>query len=664
MGKPAAYAAAQRQLPVGFDSSISPATEQGGASGGTDAVDTDQGGAYRGEFLRFLRDLTSIRTTLHSIPPGPHLDTHRLVQYPWSWLDTVQGGASGGAILVDTEQGRASDGPVRVENRGHVDASVSDDGDMRESSEETKTGEVLDALSEFDYSDESEDDDSVFYEYHPGLDEFVDDVELDSEYDDEAETFRQDDDEMRSLERDIYGQEHCGKATFYRISLHDVANESEAYRKECIPPIAQKTRQQQLDSQAKDPKKAVDDLDIIDRLEMQKPIKEYEILHVIGLLVDRTLCGHTDGPEKHWTVGKDGAVPRVTFGRYMKRDRFRMITRFLPFTRCKGQTNDKAFKIRPILQVIEKTFRRGYRLGPVVSFDEGTIPNRSQYIPIRVYNKDKHHKYGTKYYMTCYAETGYCTTSPVHMISTGCSTTLTYVTRKDKKTGAITQIPCPRLVANYHSGMGGVDTRDQIRLQRYSIQRCVTFKKYYRQILLAFVDMAVVNGFILHKNIMKRKGERVPTHAEYMRQLHVELLAATSVSFRTNRYVEDLASVPTYGRDHVLRSTTELYKAKSGKSKGKSKSRQFMCKVCSTLSPPKVKSFESRFYCSECSEALGGYIPLCNTVRRTGAGNTLTCSQIWLSAWGSGAAISSHLRKRIGIRKRKRTESSGEEDSE
>ncbi|KAJ8522432.1 hypothetical protein ON010_g17700 [Phytophthora cinnamomi] len=212
--------------------------------------------------------------------------------------------------------------------------------------------------------------------------------------------------------------------------------------------------------------------------------------------------------------------------------------------------------------------------------------------------------------------------------------------------------------------MGGVDTHDQIRLQRYSIQRCVAFKKYYRQLFLAFVDMALVNGFILHKIIMKRKGKRVPTHAEYMQQLHIELLAVSAISFRTNRHGQDLASVPTGNRDHVLRSTSELYKAKSGKSKGKSKSRQFLCKVCSALSPPNVKSFETRFYCRECTEALQGYIPLCNTVRRPEAGNTLTCSQIWHGAWGSGAAIPAHQRGRIRLRKRKRTEVSDGEDNE
>ncbi|POM74533.1 Hypothetical protein PHPALM_8498 [Phytophthora palmivora] len=50
-----------------------------------------------------------------------------------------------------------------------------------------------------------------------------------------------------------------------------------------------------------DPEKILEDLDdITEKLERQKPIREHEILHVIGLLVVRTLCEHTDGLAKHW----------------------------------------------------------------------------------------------------------------------------------------------------------------------------------------------------------------------------------------------------------------------------------------------------------------------------------------------------------------------------
>ncbi|EEY63459.1 uncharacterized protein PITG_22556, partial [Phytophthora infestans T30-4] len=124
---------------------------------------------------------------------------------------------------------------------------------------------------------------------------------------------------------------------------------------------------------------------------------------------------------------------------------------------------------------------------------------------------------------------------------------------------------------HYHSGMGGVNTHDQIHLQRYSIQRCVAFKNYYCQRFLAFIDMALVNGFILHTMVMKRKGKRAPTYAEYMRQLHVELLAVTAISFRTNQHAEDLASVPNGNLDHVLRALMNYTRLNSARAKGRAK---------------------------------------------------------------------------------------------
>lgn len=176
--------------------------------------------------------------------------------------------------------------------------------------------------------------------------------------------------------------------------------------------MAKAQRDKQLQAQRRDPVKSVQPLEVLEeQLRNMKPIQAHEILHVIGLLIARTLCGHTDGLEKHWATREDGAVPRGTFSRYMKRERFRLVTRYLHFTKNDPAAagTDKAWKVRPILQVLEKTFHRGYRLGPRISFDEGTIPNRSKFNPVRVYNKEKPHKYGTKVYMTCCAETGYCT---------------------------------------------------------------------------------------------------------------------------------------------------------------------------------------------------------------------------------------------------------------
>ncbi|ETL31837.1 hypothetical protein L916_15444, partial [Phytophthora nicotianae] len=192
---------------------------------------------------------------------------------------------------------------------------------------------------------------------------YADEVESDPVFDDESGVFQQDDAAMRGLGESgwkIYDQDHCADRSLSGADLYtgrwgitksaaafadsplsmlfyflpkalwkNITAESEAYQKRCIPAIAEKTRERQLAVQARDPKKTVDDLDaIVDKLERQKSIREHEILHVLGLLVARTLCGHTDDLAKHWTVSEDGAVPRGTFG-------------------SEGRTTDKAFKIRP-----------------------------------------------------------------------------------------------------------------------------------------------------------------------------------------------------------------------------------------------------------------------------------------------------------------------------
>ncbi|OWY90330.1 hypothetical protein PHMEG_00041586, partial [Phytophthora megakarya] len=261
---------------------------------------------------------------------------------------------------------------------------------------------------------------------------------------------------------------------------------------------------------------------------------------------------------------------------------------------------------------IEKTFRRGYRLGRVISFDEGMMPNRSKFNPMRIFMPDKPSKRhivrgeiycfeyvtldSTEYQIRAYVvrniskalinqpakrlvvtdsfyscialslkllqmklyhvgtaridRLGWCTTlqfeqkkrpkrmprgqgtyrtaqardhpelialswmdsKPVNMVATGCSTQLASVLRTEKD-GTRSTIPCPQLVVDYAIGMGDVDVHDQLRLQRYSIQKCISLRKYYKQLFLCIVDMAVVNGYIVHRITLKKKGMTPPTHA-------------------------------------------------------------------------------------------------------------------------------------------------------
>ncbi|KAE9307816.1 hypothetical protein PR003_g20903 [Phytophthora rubi] len=183
-----------------------------------------------------------------------------------------------------------------------------------------------------------------------------------------------------------------------------IADETNQYRAQNISAVA-------AARQAQDPRVSVPNLEEIDQgLSKLKRIKPHEIVHVIVLLIARTIGPIRDGLAKHWATEEDGAIPRGTFSRFMKRSRFEAILQFLHFNNnAEGEAHlDEAWKIRPVLQTVDKTFRRGYRLGKVIPFGEGMMPNRSKYNPMHVFMPDKPSKYGTNVYMTCCAETAYC----------------------------------------------------------------------------------------------------------------------------------------------------------------------------------------------------------------------------------------------------------------
>jgi hypothetical protein len=192
---------------------------------------------------------------------------------------------------------------------------------------------------------------------------------------------------------------------------------------------------------------------------------------------------------------------------------------------------------------------------------------------------------------------------PVNMLATGCSTQVTSVLRT-KKDGTRSTVPCPQLVVDYGLGMGGVDVHDQLRLQRYSIQKCISLRKYYKQLFLCIVDMAVVNGYIVHCITHKKRGEKPPTHAAYLRRLHVQLLALRTINFETHPNAKDLVSVPISRQQHTLVNTAEFYSSSK-----QHKRRQYLCKVCSAFADTKTKSFETSFYCQQCSDVFGGRVP-------------------------------------------------------
>ncbi|KAE9218212.1 hypothetical protein PF004_g13929 [Phytophthora fragariae] len=130
---------------------------------------------------------------------------------------------------------------------------------------------------------------------------------------------------------------------------------------------------------------------------------------------------------------------------------------------------------------------------------------------------------------------------PVHCLCTGGNLEIYRVIRQDR---AIQQeVPCPWVVKDFHAFMGGVDVHDQLRLQRYSIQRAVRFKIYFRSFVLGLIDLAIVNGYIEHKTYHKNKASRPLTHVKYIKKLHLQLFRLQAADmFEANIFAVQQAS--------------------------------------------------------------------------------------------------------------------------
>ena len=140
-----------------------------------------------------------------------------------------------------------------------------------------------------------------------------------------------------------------------------------------------------------------------------RQIFPHEVVQYIGLLLAHVLSPHKR-LNMHWAKDSIGAVPSGTFGEVMSRARFEEVARFLHFSdnNAPQAARDRAWKIRPVLETIQRTFKQGYVLGYHISLDEGMLPCRNRHNPTRQYMKDKPHKWGTKCVLTCCAITGYC----------------------------------------------------------------------------------------------------------------------------------------------------------------------------------------------------------------------------------------------------------------
>lgn len=69
--------------------------------------------------------------------------------------------------------------------------------------------------------------------------------------------------------------------------------------------------------------------------------------------------------------------------------------------------NDRAWKIRPVLDTLEQTFKNGYIPRSSLSFDEGMLPPHSKFNRTRMYMMDTPHNWGETIH-DMVSRTSYC----------------------------------------------------------------------------------------------------------------------------------------------------------------------------------------------------------------------------------------------------------------
>lgn len=124
-------------------------------------------------------------------------------------------------------------------------------------------------------------------------------------------------------------------------------------------------------------------------------------------------------------------------------------------------------------------------------------------------------------------------------------------------------VPVPTAVKDYNCFMGGVDRLDQL-IGYYS--RWKKSRKWYMTVLHHFIDIAVTNSYLLHKQLCSSQEEQAITHQGFQEQLRVELCG---VSWQPAR--ESYQHLPV-----AISGTVGSQKATEGRRK---------CRVCGKCTP-------------------------------------------------------------------------------
>ncbi|KAJ8563875.1 hypothetical protein ON010_g7473 [Phytophthora cinnamomi] len=215
--------------------------------------------------------------------------------------------------------------------------------------------------------------------------------------------------------------------------------------------------------------------------------------------------------------------------------------------------------------------------------------------------------------------------------------------------GEPSEIPCPKLVKDYHHNMGGVDVHDQLRLQRFSVQNAFRFKKYYKALFLGLLDLALVNAYLVHRTHYSRMGKMGMSHSGFLAMLHAQLLAVKPTDMEEQDdptpFQQPLARRYINRSDHVP-SETQDFHGEVGDPDRKRMHRA--CKVCSILAAPGKRGKNTKWLCEACSEGRTGDMGVYTSelVLRDRAAETLATVQLVVTC---KAVVEAPPKRKVGV---------------
>jgi hypothetical protein len=118
-----------------------------------------------------------------------------------------------------------------------------------------------------------------------------------------------------------------------------------------------------------------------DRYDLSKDVSPSDLLVLIGLLIAHAIAPNKEKFAHHWKTVDEEAISRGSFGKFMARDRFTAVGSDLHLSSNTDPraSRDRAWKIGPVVDMLQMTFQKGYGLPPAISFDEVMLPNRSTF---------------------------------------------------------------------------------------------------------------------------------------------------------------------------------------------------------------------------------------------------------------------------------------------